>query len=191
VRTWTFEEAPADWRVDSGTWEISSRWSCSPDWTWLAGWNQGGPALITSRRQFAGDQVVDIYVGTKMMPKPEGEGHYEELRDLHFGLCGDGDGGGYQVVLGDDSGRGAKLMRNQETVATNDSYRIPQSERHNNWLLIRLVKRGGELSVRVWDSEVLSYTDEAPLQSGSVSVGTAENGITVPRITVYGIGAEM
>jgi hypothetical protein len=186
VRTWTFEEAPADWRVLSGTWEISNRWSCSPDWTWLAGWNQKGPALIQSRRGFTGDQVVDIYVGTKMMPKPDGKGHYEVLRDLHFGLCGDGEGGGYRVILGGDNRSGAKLLRNGETVASDPNYRVPQSERHNNWLLVRLMKQGAKIAVYVWDSEVLSYTDEEPLAGGSVAVGTRENGITVPRVTVYG-----
>ncbi|MFW6438354.1 MAG: hypothetical protein ACOCZ7_04995, partial [Armatimonadota bacterium] len=189
VRTWTFEEAPADWRVESGTWEISNRWSCSPDWTWLAGWNQDGQALIQSRKRFTGDQIIDIYVGTKMMPKPEGEGHYEELRDLHFGLCGDTDGGGYEVILGGDDGRGAKLLRDGEVVATNDRYAIPQAERHNNWLLVRLEKRGATITVYDWDSEVLSYTDEhstGPLTAGSIAVGTEQNGITVPRVTVYG-----
>ncbi|MFW5868209.1 MAG: hypothetical protein ACOCX2_10360, partial [Armatimonadota bacterium] len=190
VRTWTFEEAPADWRVGSGTWEISNRWSCSPDWTWLAGWNQDGPALIQSRKRFSGDQIIDIYVGAKMMPRPDGEGHYEELRDLHFGICGDAEGGGYEVILGDNNGRGAELLRDGTTVATNDSYAIPQAERHNNWLLVRLEKKGATVTVYDWDSEVLTYTDESaadsgPLSAGSISVGTAENGITVPRVTVY------
>jgi hypothetical protein len=190
VRTWTFEDAPADWRVESGTWEISNRWSCSPNWTWLAGWNQEGQALIHSRKRFRGDQVIDIYVGTKMMPRPEGEGHYEELRDLHFGLCGDDQGRGYHVILGGDQGRGAELQRNGETVATNRGYAIPQAERHNNWLLIRLVKSGPTVTVYEWGVEVLSYTDDEPLDAGSVSFGTEENGITVPRITVYGQPAQ-
>jgi len=190
VRTWTFREAPADWRVESGTWEISNRWSCSPDWTWLAGWNQNGLALIHSRRQFTGDHVIDVYVGTKMMPKPDGKGHYEELRDLHFGLCEDDLGNGYHVILGgEDSGNwrgvGARILRNGETVASDPNYRVPQHERHNNWLLVRLVRRGPELKVLLWDREVLSYTDEDPLEGGSVMIGTEQNGITVPRITVY------
>jgi hypothetical protein len=43
--------------------------------------------------------------------------------------------------------------------------------------------------VRLWDREVMSYTDPDPLDSGRVSVGTEQNGITVPRITVYGEAA--
>jgi hypothetical protein len=186
VGTWTFEDAPTGWRVESGTWEISNRWSCSPQWTWLAGWNQTGRALIHSRERFTGDQVMDVYVGAKMMPKLKGDGHYEVLRDLHFGLCGDGNGGGYHVILGVDGASGAKLLRNGKTVATNEAYSVPQSERHNNWLLVTLVKTGPTVSVRVWDNEVLSFTDENPLDGGSVAFGTEENGVIVPRVTVYG-----
>jgi hypothetical protein len=186
ARTYTFRDAPADWRAESGTWEISNRWSCSPQWTWLAGWHQKARAMIRSRWAVRGDQKIDVYVGAKMMPKLEGKGHYEELRDLHFGLCGDGRDGGYHVILGGDDGSGAKLLRNGKTVATNAKYAIPQSERHNNWLLVTLVKRGAELSVRVWDRDVLRYEDPDPLGGGYVAFGTEENGIIVPRITTWG-----
>lgn len=189
VHTWTFERAPAEWWVESGTWEISNRWSCSPEWTWLAGWNQNGPARILTRQSFVGDQTIDIYVGTKMMPKPEGSGHYEELRDLHFGLCEDGTGGGYRIVLGARGNTWSAILRNGEPVVTNN-YQIPQAERHNNWLLVTLVKEGATISVRVWDREVLSFTDKEPIAGGKISVGTERNGITVPRVTVYGTPAE-
>lgn len=188
LRTWTFESAPADWRSESGTWEISNRWSCSPQWTWLAGWNQDGEALIHSRRGFVGDQVVDLYVGAKMMPNPNGKGHYEELRDLHFGLCGDAGGGGYRVILGGENNTRTVLLRNGVQVAEAAGYTVPQAERHNNWLLVRLVKSGPTLSVRVWDSEVLSYTDPEPLEAGSFFMGTERNGIIIPRVTVYARG---
>ncbi len=186
LRTWTFRDAPADWRVESGTWEISNRWSCSPQWTWLAGWNQDGPAVTRTRLAFAGDQRADIFVGTKMMPKPDGKGHYEELRDLHFGICEDDAGGGYHVVLGAKNNTWSAIMRNGETVVESTTYRIPSAELHNNWLLVSLVKTGPTISVRLWDREVFSYTDPDPIDSGRVSIGTARNGITVPRITVYG-----
>ncbi len=80
VRTWTFKTAPVEWQDLTGTWDISNRWSCSPQWTWLAGWNQTGEARAMTRHSFYGDQQIDMYVGTKMMPNPNGKGHYEELR---------------------------------------------------------------------------------------------------------------
>lgn len=186
VRTYTFAQAPTDWQRLSGTWEISNRWSCSPQWTWLAGWSQDGEARIRTRSAVVGDQRVDLYVGTKMMPKPGGQrGTYEELRDLHFGLCEDGKGGGYQVVLGGKGNTWSALMRDGEPVATS-SYRVPQAEQHNNWLLVTLVKSGATISVRVWDREVLSFTDPDPLPGGFLAMGTEHNGITVPRVTIYG-----
>ncbi len=185
AHTWTFETAPTDWQVLSGTWEISNRWSCAPQWTWLAGWNQDGEARTMTRQSFEGDQRIDLYVGTKMMPKPGGNGYYEELRDLHFGLCQDGAGGGYEIVLGGKENTWSALLRNGEPVVTSD-YQIPQTERHNNWLLITLDKRGPTISVRVWGEEVFEYTDEQPIAGGRISVGTEHNGITVPRVTVYG-----
>lgn len=187
VRTYTFANAPTDWRAVSGTWEISNRWSCSPQWTWLAGWNQEGAARIHTRWAVVGEQRVDLYVGAKMMPKPDGSrGTYEELRDLHFGLCEDGAGGGYRVVLGGKGNTWSALLRNGQEVATNTTYRVPQAEQHNNWLLVTLVKSGATVSVRVWDQEVLSFTDPEPLEGGFVAMGTEHNGITVPRVTIYG-----
>ncbi|MGD9496197.1 MAG: hypothetical protein AB7Y46_07795 [Armatimonadota bacterium] len=190
VHTWTFNTAPTDWRVLSGTWEISNRWACAPQWTWLAGWNQDGVARIHTRRAFVGDQTVDIYVGARMMPNPSGRGTYEELRDLHFGLCEDGAGGGYQIVLGGQSNTLSSIARNGQLVATTTQYAIPQAERHNNWMLVTLAKTGPTISVRVWDREVLSFTDDQPIEGGFVAVGTEGNGLVFPRITVYGATAD-
>ncbi len=189
VRTYTFEEAPTDWLFETGTWDVASRWSCSPQWTWLAGWHQRGRAMIRSRWAVHGDQRTDIYVGARMMPRLDRDGHYEELRDLHFGLCGDGEGGGYHIIVGGDRNEKSAILRNGETVVTNTDYRIPQAERHNNWLLVTLEKIGDTISVRVWDQEIMRFEDPEPLDGGYISFGTEENGITVPRITTYGLSA--
>ncbi|MGC9316472.1 MAG: hypothetical protein ACP5KN_00380, partial [Armatimonadota bacterium] len=186
VRTYTFEEAPVDWQAESGTWEVSTRWSCQPEWTWLAGWNQTGQALTHTRWRATGRQMIDVYVGAKMMPKPDGKGHYEELRDLHFGLCGDGEGGGYHIVLGGQNNTVSSIRRNGTLVAQSTARSIPQSERHNNWLLVTILRDGPTISARIWDREVLSFTDNRPLEGGVVSVGTENNGIIVPRVTIYG-----
>lgn len=189
VRTYTFEEAPVDWRIDSGTWEVTNRWSCSPQWTWLAGWHQKGRAMIRSRWAVRGDQRTDIYVGARMMPRLDRDGHYEELRDLHFGICGDDDGGGYHIIIGGNRNERSAILRNGEPVVTNTTYRIPQAERHNNWLLVTIIRTGSTVSVSVWGEEIMRYDDPEPLEGGYVSFGTEENGITVPRITTYGRSA--
>ncbi|MCD6360175.1 MAG: DUF1080 domain-containing protein, partial [Armatimonadetes bacterium] len=192
VRTWIFKTAPADWEQLEGTWQISNRWSCSPQWTWLAGWNQTGVARILSRERYTGDMQVDFFIAARMMPYPDGrKGHYEELRDLLAGLCEDRQGGGYQVIIGADKGTRSVLQRNGQVVATNTSWAVPQHERHNNWLHVTLVKRGGIISVRAWDNEILRWEDPDPLEGGRVSLGTDHNGVIIPRVTIYGRPASL
>lgn len=189
VRTLIFNTAPVEMADLSGTWDISNRWSCSPQWTWLAGWNQNGEARTVTRQSYVGDQQVDMYIGTKMMPNPTGKGHYEELRDLLFGLCEDGNGGGYRIVVGKEGGANSTITRDGTVVASNSTWKLPQSERHNNWILVTLSKIGPVVSVKIWGYEVLRYEDPEPLAGGQVALGTVRNGITVPRITIYGQAA--
>src|SRR5690242_13450619 len=37
VYDYTFTTAPVDWRVQSGVWEMTNRWNCSPGWSWFGG----------------------------------------------------------------------------------------------------------------------------------------------------------
>ena len=184
VRTYTFTRAPADWHPLSGAWEISNRWSCSPDWTWLAGWHKSEEARIRTKRRYLGDQQTDIYLAAKMMPAGEKK-FYEQLRDIHAGLCEDGQGGGYRVVVGGNDNTYCCIQRNGQPVAENKSYRIPTSGLHNNWLLLTLVKRGNVVCVLVWDHEILRYEDPEPIEGGYISLGTHHNGIVVPRVSIY------
>ncbi len=190
VRTYTFTRAPADWRPLSGTWEVSNRWSCSPQWTWLAGWNPSDEARIRTRRPYDGDQQVDIYVAAKMMPKGNGK-HYEELRDLRAGLCGDDQGNGYRFIIGGKDNTYSCIERNGQVVTQNTTYRIPTAGIHNNWLLVTLVKRANVVSVNVWDREILRYEDPEPFEGGYISLGTHHNGIIVPRVSIYALPGEI
>jgi len=78
------------------------------------------------------------------------------------------------------------LQKNGAVVASNDTYVISRYEMHNNWNLITAVKRGGTISVRIWDNEILRYEDPDPIASGGVSMGTLNNGVIIPRVTVWG-----
>ena len=52
--------------------------------------------------------------------------------------------------------------------------------------MVTLLKRGPVVSVRVWDSEVLRYEDPDPLSGGRIALGTQNNGVIIPRVTIYG-----
>mgnify|MGYP005836217123 CR=1 FL=1 len=185
VHDYTFETAPSDWAVESGTWRVSSRWSCNPGWSWFAGVNQSGPALVSTRQSYVGDIDVVTYVAAKMLPS--GGGYSEVLTDVHFGCCASsfGSDSGYRFVVGGKGNTWTGLLRNGQEVATCD-YKIPQTGIHNDWTRLTIRKRGAKVALWVWDTPLLEWEDPEPLTGGLVSVGTLNNGILVPRVSIYG-----
>jgi hypothetical protein len=185
VRTDTFAAAPADWLIQSGTWEVTSRWTCSPGWTWLSG---VAPeyAMAQSKWQVEGDVTVDAYMGAKMVTLPTGA--QEALRDLRLGICGRPGflNSGYFFLIGAKGGAWTALQRNGLVVAETTDFHLPQSSLHNDWRRLGIVRRGATVSLLCEGQPVLSYTDPDPLPGGAVSFGTYHNGVMIPRVTVYG-----
>lgn len=186
VNDYTFETAPTDWSVQNGTWEITSRWSCTPGWAWFSGANDNGFALISTKAAYAGDQDVVMYVAPKMMPAGD-KRFTETFGDVYLSICSDGSasGGGYQIAFA-GAGSSETVLRRQGEVVAKSTYRLPQSGEHNDWLRVALRKRGPRLTAWVWDVKVLEYDDTAPLDAGRIVIGTRNNGIMIPRVTVFG-----
>jgi hypothetical protein len=187
VRDYSFVQAPTDWLVQLGTWEVTSRWTCEPQWTWLSG---VAPryAMVQSKWQVEGDVEMDVHVGAKMLQTPAGR--KEVLQELRLGVCGQPGylNAGYFFLIGSRGGKWTALQRNGLIVAERDDFQLPQASVHNDWLKLGVVKRGGEVSLLCHGQPVLSYTDPDPLPGGTVCIGTYDNGIMVPRVTVYGMG---
>lgn len=186
VRMYTFSEAPADWVVQQGTWEVTSRWTCAPGWTWLSGVNTRH-AIAQSKYQVEGDVLLDTYVGAKMIATPAGR--KEVLQDIRLGVCGRPGylNAGYFFLIGAKGGNWTALQRNGLVVAETSDFVIPQGSVHNDWLRLSVRKLGGEITLLCQGQPVLTYTDPNPLPGGTVSLGTYDNGIMFPRVTVYGV----
>jgi hypothetical protein len=116
LKDYTFDTAPVDWWVGSGTWDLTNRWSCTPDWSWFGGVSEEGTAVIWNKRPVAGDTLLDFYAGPKMLskdkdaaaPPPPGLAPVrpkklgkERFGDFNCVLCGDGRNvmSGYSFVL--------------------------------------------------------------------------------------------
>ncbi|MBI2297923.1 MAG: PQQ-binding-like beta-propeller repeat protein [Armatimonadetes bacterium] len=199
LRDYTFDTAPCDWWVASGTWDLTNRWSCVPEWSWFGGFSSG-QAVVWNKQQFAGDLEVDYYVGSKMLdgktPGYQGPSQ-ERTGDFNVTLCGDGHStdSGYSFRIGPAgapgeirkggrvSGATAQLRRNGKVVAQNDRFRF-FSEAHNRWADIRVEKHGGIVTLRVDGQPVIEYRDPEPLDQGFVAIWTQNNGILLPRITI-------
>ncbi|MBM3499577.1 MAG: hypothetical protein FJX74_13030 [Armatimonadetes bacterium] len=185
VRTYTFNEAPSDWLVQRGTWEVTSRWTCSPGWTWLSGLSDRH-AMVQSKWPVEGDVLVDTFVGPKMMQTAEGR--KEVLNELRLGLCGRTGylNAGYCFLVGAKGGAWTAIQRDGVVVAETSDFVVPQGGVHNDWVQFSARKRGNEVALLCRGQVVLSYTDPDPLPGGRVSFGAYNNGLMFPRVTVYG-----
>jgi hypothetical protein len=184
VRVYTFSASPTDWVSESGTWDVASRWTCTPGWTWFCGWGDGD-VWTTSKEAFSGDQRLDMFVGAKMMAVPGGT--KETLRDVRLGLCvtpGDAQSG-YRFVYGGRGNSWTAIVRNGEVVART-TWGLPEGGMHNDWTLVSAVKRGSVVSLEWEGNELLRYDDPSPLEGGHVALGTRDNGILTPKVSIYG-----
>lgn len=185
VRVYTFGQAPTDWITECGTWEVASRWSCSPGWTWFAGWDFKD-AWCTNKEIFRGDQRLDMFVGAKMVDLPNNQ-KQEVLRDIRLGLCTTpGDiNSGYRFVLGGKGNTWTAILRDGKVLAET-AWGMPQGGLHNDWALVSAVKRGNVLTVSWEGHEILRAEDPEPLSQGHAAIGTFDNGIMVPKMTIFG-----
>jgi hypothetical protein len=179
LRNHTFDAAPTEWFIHSGAWELTSRWPCTPGWAWFSGVSKKD-ALIRTKSEFIGDQEVQFYAGAKALPSGEA------MRDIVVGLCGSEDPTkGYRFVVESASG-GTFLMKDGQTVARAEGFILSQAAIHFDWSSFAVRKEGNRLTLKWWGRTILQYDDPAPLEGGYVWLGTYNNGISIPRVTIYG-----
>lgn len=181
LRDYAFDRAPVDWWVSSGEWDVTNRWSCTPDWSWFGGVS-AERAAIWLKAPVAGDTVFDFYAGPKMMDKSFG--NRERVGDFNAVLCGDGQSvdAGYSFVVAPQKG-GAEIRKHGQVVARNAKLQIFQRG-HNRWANVRVEQRGGRLALYLDGQRVVAYNDPSPLPGGYVGIWTEHNGIMVPRATL-------
>jgi len=199
-RDYTFSSSPTDWFVRTGTWDITSRWTCQPEWTWFSGVSRDGPAAIWCKRGFTGDTTVELYASLKMLGEAGERGHgYEHPHDINIELCGDGAslGSGYSFVIGGYMDSKTQILKNGRVLAeTNDpNFLLPKlndgmpddmNQFHRHWWQIRAQKQGSTLRLFLENRLALEVEDPEILTGGHVGLWTWEGGIMVARAKIYG-----
>jgi len=176
----TFHLAPINWRPQSGSWQVSSRWSCQPGWTWYGGRNRGY-AVNWYKRKMMGDQAIDYYTAAVMADSPAGS---ETWRDLNCAFCSDGSHlfSGYTVIIGGWNDTVNRLYRKGKMVAESRTFQFPPAgAAHRSWFGVHIVKQGGQISVEVEGRTILSWTDPDPLTGGYTCFWTYDNGMMLAR----------
>jgi len=189
LKDYTFDAAPVDWWVASGNWDLTNRWSCTPDWSWFGGFSDD-VAAIWNKYSYVGDVVVDYYAGPKMLNNKiegwQGRQAKERVGDFNITIGGDGRNvhSGYAFVAGPgDRMTGAAIFRKGKKVAENKTFRF-FTRGHNRWANVRAERHGSVLKLFVDGQLIVDYNDEQPLPGGYVAVWTQDNGIMIPRVTI-------
>lgn len=195
VYDYTFSTAPTDWKIASGVWEMTNRWSCSPGWSWFGG-RSDEVAAIWNKRKLAGDQSAQMYFAFKM--GMSGVSSWPEYpADAALSICGDGKSlaTGYTFIAGANDNTRSVLMKNGEVVASSTAAEaiLPRltdgnpgnDAMHRRWWFSRVDKTGSKISCYLDDKLVLTYDDPAPLKGGQTAIWTLNNGLMVARVQLY------
>ncbi len=196
VYDYTFSDPPTDWLLSGGLWETTSRWTCSPQWSWFGGYARDGIAAVWNKRQFLGDIMVEAYCAFKM-GVTEGVRSYRNPNDMNITICGDGanPSSGYSFIYGGELNSSTRIMKGEQILAENrepeallpifeDGY--PSTyEFHRKWWMLRVRRDGDLLQFWVDDRLVAEATDPEPLEGGRVAIWGRDNGLILSRIKIY------
>jgi hypothetical protein len=197
VYDYTFTEAPTDWRVQSGIWEMTNRWACAPGWSWFGG-RSDEVASVWNKRKFSGDISVQFYFAFKM-GLSGAKDLWEVPSDAAITIGGDGQNlaSGYSFIIGADGNSRSVLRRGSQIVAQSSAPEAvlpPWADgkpadfdeiMHRRWWYARIDKIGNRVSCYVDNKLLFSYDDPKPLDAGQIALWTYNNGIMLSRVQVY------
>ena len=195
VYDYTFAVAPTDWRIASGVWEMTNRWSCSPGWSWFGGRSEE-TAAIWNKRKLMGDQSAQVYFAFKMGLTDTTQWP-EYPSDAAMTICGDGKnlGTGYTFIAGAYDNSCSVLLRNGVEVArsTKPEAILPRltdgnpgnDAIHRRWWYARVEKVGNKVTAYMDEKPVVSYEDSKPIEGGQTAIWTYNNGLMLARVQLY------
>jgi len=195
VYDYTFASAPTDWSVQSGVWEMTNRWNCSPGWSWFGGRSEE-IASVWNKRRFEGDISVHFYFAFKMGLAGTPKWSYHPS-DVAITICGDGKdlGSGYSFIVGADGNRHSVLMKGDQVVAESTDKKAllpsmtdgqpPTNELHRHWWYVRINKIGSKVECWFDNDLAFTYDDPSPLDVGQLALWTYNNGIMLSRVQIY------
>lgn len=195
VYDYTFASAPTDWWVQSGVWEMTNRWSCSPGWSWFGGRSEE-IAAVWNKRKFSGDMSIQFYFAFKMGLTGSPRWNYHPS-DVALSFAGDGKnlGSGYSLIIGADGNKRSILMKGDKVVAQSaeKAALLPvladgqpsMNDLHRHWWYVRINKIGSRVECYLDNELFLTYDDPAPLDAGQIALWTYNNGIMLSRVQIY------
>lgn len=201
---YTFGNAPTDWEPHGGTWAISSRYACEPEWSFFGGRSRGVCALWNKRR-FGGDVAIEIYAAFMHgLPWADEQWHYVPS-DLNINLFSrPGDlASGYSFIYSGRGGSTTLIRRGQRVLAEthapqallpafsdhNPLFQPDEAGRqfgefHRKWWRLEARRTGSRLTFSVDGQVVLTADDSDPIDAGQIALWTLGSGFVVARARI-------
>ena len=186
--TYTFGRSPVDWRSAAGEWEVTSRWSCDPRWSWFSGEARSGPAIMWNKRSFEGDLAIEFCGAVKMDSRRGPE--YSYARDMNLAINADGLDltAGYSFIFGGWNNSLSCIARKDAIAAQpQDADKLKfdkSSSMHRQWWYFKAERRGARMRWFLDNRLVLEYTDPEPLNGSRVALWAYDVGIMVARVRI-------
>jgi hypothetical protein len=185
IKTYTFSRSADDWRVATGTWEVTNRGSCDPRWSWFSRVNTEGLASIWHKSSFRGDVTVEFFAGIKMLKLSPGYPRY--ARDIDVTICADGKQvtHGYQFLFGGFANKKTALYRFEEPLQEVEGKEVVfplHWNTHRRWFYFKVRKTGNRLRLYWNDKVLLDQTDSELLNGDRIALWTYKNGIMISRV---------
>jgi hypothetical protein len=186
---YVFEASPTDWFAGKGIWNVTTRWPCSPAWTFYGGIGSENPVVWT-KHGYNGDMVLEWF-GALQSDNLD-RIRYTHPSDVNATICGNGRDveSGYSFVVGGWDNSKTAILRNGEVVAETSEVVLPEANGremtfHKGWSRIRVEKVGNHISFWYENRLILEYTDPEPLTGGRVGLWSFHNELVVGRVRLW------
>lgn len=187
VLDYSFTAAPVDWRPARGLWQVSERWTCSPQWSFFSGQNDESP-LLWSRFALKGDWTLEAYLATPM-DLSRGE---RSPSDINISI-GDGKsvGSGYSFLFAAKN-RENNQIRRGNALAWEKPFSMPAGvgDTHQDWFYCRLEKRTDKSGIHfLWSvngREIARWSDANPIKTANhLAFWSVKGGLSIARVRLW------
>ncbi len=186
---YVFEASPTDWFAGKGIWNVTTRWPCTPTWTFYGGIGSENP-VVWSKHGYDGDMVLEWF-GALQSDNID-RIRYTHASDINATICGNGRdlNSGYSFVLGGWNNSKTAILRNGEIVAESTDVVLADANGrdmtfHKGWSRLRVEKVGGHITLWLENRPILEYTDPQPLTGGRVGFWSFHNELIIGRVRLW------
>jgi hypothetical protein len=186
IRTWSFKEAPWEWRIQGGTWRVANRWNCDPRWSFFSGSNKEGLACLWNKFECDDNVTLEFFAAPKMQTENDAT-EYRYGGDFNVSMGTDGrdlDGG--LSWLGFRKGEKGSVMyvKKKLMAECHEQFTILPTAYtvHHRWYHFKIRRQGNAFTLWIDGNKAFSTTVTEPLAGNRFALWTWKNAIMIAQV---------